>query len=166
MDYLPDARFAINNHVNDSTGMTPFFADHGYHNRSGVEPPEPMEANAMGRAELLAADKISTRQKAMFKWLINNLTWAHDADDSRAPNPDYKVGNMVYVNTNDFSVDKQSRSMSFTQETIILETPKIVGLNAPCRDCRQIRRERSGVYDARQAAIGIMKWGWHYLIAD
>ena len=39
VDYLSDAEFAVNNHVNVSTGMTPFFADHGFHPRSGIEPP-------------------------------------------------------------------------------------------------------------------------------
>ena len=117
VDYLPDAEFAVNNHVNVSTGMIPFFADHGYHPRSGVEPPELFDRSAIGRAELISADKIAARQEAMTKWLVENLTWAQAdqmkyANNSRAPHPDYKVGDMVYVNTKDFSVERQSRSLS------------------------------------------------------
>ena len=117
VDYLPDAEFAANNHVNVSTGMTPFFADHGYHPRTGVEPPQSFDEDATGRAELLSADKITARQEAMTKWLTDNLTWAQadqarHANSSRAPHPDYKVGDWVYVNTRDFSIKKQSRSLS------------------------------------------------------
>ena len=117
VDYLPEAEFAVNNHVNVSTGITPFFADHGYRPRSGIEPPIPYEKGTAGRAELLSADQIAARQEAMRKWLTDNLTWAQAdqtkyANNSRAPHPDYKIGDWVYVNTKDFSVEKQSRSLS------------------------------------------------------
>ena len=74
VDYLPDAEFAVNNHTNASTGMSPFFADHGYHPHSGSEPPQPFDSNVTGRAELMSADKRTARQEAMIKWLIENLT--------------------------------------------------------------------------------------------
>ena len=50
------AEFTANNHVNESTGMTLFFADNGFHPRTGVEPLQHYEGGR--RAELLAADKI------------------------------------------------------------------------------------------------------------
>ena len=31
VDHLPMAEFSANNHINESTGMTPFFADKGFH---------------------------------------------------------------------------------------------------------------------------------------
>lgn len=58
MDHLPNAEFAANNHVNITTGMTPFFADHGYHPRTGCEPPGTSDSTTPGKAELLGADKI------------------------------------------------------------------------------------------------------------
>lgn len=33
VDWLPTAELALNNHVNATTGMTPFFANHGRHPR-------------------------------------------------------------------------------------------------------------------------------------
>ena len=40
VDHLPMAEFLANNHINESTGMTLFFADNGFHPRMGVEPPQ------------------------------------------------------------------------------------------------------------------------------
>ena len=37
VDHLPMAKFAASNHVNTSTSMTPFFADHGFHLHTGIE---------------------------------------------------------------------------------------------------------------------------------
>jgi hypothetical protein len=37
--FLPNAQFAVNNQVSKTTGMTPFFACHAYHPRTGAEPP-------------------------------------------------------------------------------------------------------------------------------
>ena len=39
VDHLPMAEFLANNHINKSTGMTPFFADNGFYPCTGVEPP-------------------------------------------------------------------------------------------------------------------------------
>ena len=52
VDHLPMVEFSANNHVNESTGMTPFFADNGFHSCTGVEPPQAYEKGR--RAELLA----------------------------------------------------------------------------------------------------------------
>ena len=72
VDYLSDAEFAAKNHVNVSTGMTPFFADHGFHPRCGIEPPGTYEGK--GKAEILHADKIIDRQEAMRTWLRDQET--------------------------------------------------------------------------------------------
>ena len=116
VDYLSDAEFAANNHVNVSTGMTPFFADHGFHPRCGIEPPGTYEGK--GRAEILHADKIIERQKAMRTWLRDQLAWAQEeqtrhANKGRQPHPEYKVGDMVYVNAKHFAFERPSRSLSF-----------------------------------------------------
>ena len=40
VDQLPMAEFSANNHINELTGMTPFFADNGFHPQTGVKPPQ------------------------------------------------------------------------------------------------------------------------------
>ena len=40
VDHLPMAEFAANNYIKISTRITLFFADNGFHPRTGVEPPQ------------------------------------------------------------------------------------------------------------------------------
>ena len=114
MDHLPIAEFLANNHVNESTGMTPFFANNGFHPRTGVEPPKAYEGGR--RAELLAADKIVANQEEMVQFLRDQLVWAqeeqaHWANQNRQPHPEYKVGDMVYVDARHFA-EQESKSLS------------------------------------------------------
>ena len=61
--WLPIAEFAINNHENESTGMSPFFANYGWNPRLGLEPrsPLPKDLSAAERAEALKAEAIADR---------------------------------------------------------------------------------------------------------
>ena len=114
-DLLPDAEFAANSNVNASTGMTPFFADHGYEPRSGAEPPSTYEGT--GRAEILHADDLVRKHEDIRKHLQEQLTWAQEeqaryANRDRQPHPEYKVGDRVYVNAKDLKLKKASKSLS------------------------------------------------------
>ena len=75
MDHLPIAEFLANNHVNESTGMTPFFADNGFHPRTGVEPPQAYQGLGQ-RAKLMAGDKIVANQEETLSYLQDQLTWS------------------------------------------------------------------------------------------
>ena len=59
VDHLSMAEFAASNHVNASTGMKLFFANHRFHPRTGIELSGTYEGEQ--QAELLAADKIICR---------------------------------------------------------------------------------------------------------
>ena len=72
VDYLPMAEFSANNHVNESTRVTSFFADNGFHPRTGIEPPQTFES-VNRKAELLNADKIVANQQEMALFLQNQL---------------------------------------------------------------------------------------------
>ena len=75
VDHLPMAEFLANNHVNESIGMTSFFADNGFHPRTGVEPPQAYQDLGQ-RAELMAADKIVANQEQTLSYLQDQLTWS------------------------------------------------------------------------------------------
>ena len=67
VDHLPIAEFAASNHVNALTGMTPFFADHGFHPCTGIEPPEMFKGEQ--KAKILAANKIIAQQGEIIEFL-------------------------------------------------------------------------------------------------
>ena len=59
VDYLLMAEFSANNHINESTRMTPFFADNGFYPRIRNKPPQPQASGSVSqKVELLSADKI------------------------------------------------------------------------------------------------------------
>ena len=72
VDHLPMAEFLANNHVNESTGMTLFFADNSFYPRTGVKPPQAYTESQ--KAELLAADKIVANQEETLSHLQDQLT--------------------------------------------------------------------------------------------
>ena len=45
VDWLPLAEFSMNNQVNETTGISPFFANYGFNPRLGIEPPQPRPPN-------------------------------------------------------------------------------------------------------------------------
>ena len=54
----------------------------------------------------------------MREWLRNQLTWAQEeqtrhANKDRQPHPEYKVGDLVYVNAKHFASERPSRSLGF-----------------------------------------------------
>ena len=116
VDHLPMAEFSANNHINESTGMTPFFADNGFHPRTGIEPPQAYQG-AGRRAELMAADKIIPNQEETLSHLQDQLVWtqneqAHWANQHRQAHPELKVGDMVYVDAKHFNAsERESKSL-------------------------------------------------------
>ena len=117
VDYLFETKFAVNNHVNVFIEMISFFADHDYHLRSDIESFIHYDNDTVGRAELLSADQIAARQEAMKKWLVDNFTWTQIdqtkyVNNFRTSHLDYKINDWIYVNTKNFSIEKQSQSLN------------------------------------------------------
>ncbi len=103
-----------NNFVNTSTGMSPFFADKGYHPRTGAEPPETYTKR--GNTKLEHADKIVARTEATREWLQTQIAWAQEemewhANRTQQPHPEYWLGDEVYVDARHFAAERPSRSL-------------------------------------------------------
>lgn len=116
LDWIPDAEFTANNHVNESTGMTPFFADHGYHPRTGAEPPIPEDSTRNPAIE--AADQLVRRTEAIRQRLQDEIAWAQEeyerhSNRHRSPHPEYRVGDRVYVDARHFAAERPSVSLGF-----------------------------------------------------
>ena len=66
---------------------------------------------------MLAADRIIANQEERLSYLQDQLTWsqqkqAHWANQNCQPHPEYKVGDMVYVDARHFASKRGSKSLS------------------------------------------------------
>jgi Integrase zinc binding domain/Chromo (CHRromatin Organisation MOdifier) domain len=105
-EWLPLAEFAARNVVNSSTGMSPFFANAGYHPRMSFGPPRPTTAT-MSKT-LKASNKEGTdfasKMQEITDLLRTNMLSAQAAQErfanaNRSPAPAYRVGDMVLLST-------------------------------------------------------------------
>src|SRR5437879_3088480 len=74
--WLPIAEFAINNHENKSTGISPFFANYGWNPRLGLEPRRPERLQGLSPAKhtkALKAEAIADRFDKVLQYLKQRL---------------------------------------------------------------------------------------------
>src|SRR5438477_12121321 len=106
VDWLPLAEFAANNVVSETTGVSPFFANYGFHPRLGTEPsaPRPPNLSPTQKREFQKANAVADR----FERIIDQLKalarqsaarYEEDANRNRADAPQYAPGDQVWVST-------------------------------------------------------------------
>ncbi|KAK4170630.1 hypothetical protein QBC36DRAFT_201019 [Triangularia setosa] len=91
VDWLPLAEFTSNNYTSETTGLSPFFANYGWHPRMGTEP----FLKAGTAAERIK--RVTARCQAFMTEAQENQ--AHYADTHRQQHPAYTEGELVWVNT-------------------------------------------------------------------
>ncbi|KAE8826953.1 hypothetical protein HRS9139_08125 [Pyrenophora teres f. teres] len=117
--WLPIAEFQANDTVNSSTGMTPFFADLGYHPRSGIHPQENIETDLPRptRDQIVRADEMMNSNADLVAHLKEQLRWAQQeqsaqANTSRHAVPLYQVGDKVWVSTVNWSTPSGTKKLN------------------------------------------------------
>ncbi|KAH0375210.1 hypothetical protein KCU92_g10240, partial [Aureobasidium melanogenum] len=104
--WIPSCEFAVNNWVNSSTNVSPFFANYGQHPRMGFEPrPTTDFARIDNQAHLLSAQSAEGFAQAMERlqeFIRGEMLFAQEvfreyADRNRTPAPDYAVGDLVFL---------------------------------------------------------------------
>ena len=117
-DCLPLAEFAINNVTSESTGLSPFFANYGYHPRMGVEPSQgpvpPMTPQQ--KKEYLKGESIADKFERITKQVRTAMEeaqtkQAYYANQKRVEAPLYKEGEYVFVTTKNLKTDRPSRKL-------------------------------------------------------
>lgn len=117
-ELLPMAEFAARNAVSASTGVTPFFANHGHHPRMSFGPPRPLykgatrairDANTFGTAFV---DKM----EQILEVLKTNLATARASQEqfanaNRQPAPSYRVGDQVFLDTRNITTAREMKKL-------------------------------------------------------
>jgi hypothetical protein len=106
---LPLAEFAYNNTPNETTGLSPFFANKGYHPQLTVHPERDV---ASARAREFAVDL-----GELHDYLKDNIRQAQQryqksANSRRLPPPDFQIGDKVYVKAEFFRTTRPSKKLS------------------------------------------------------
>jgi hypothetical protein len=112
-DWLPLAEFAANNVISETTGVSPFFANYGFHPKLGVEPMKPCPPGLTGtrRRQFQRANTIADR----FQRILAQLTalakqsaqrFEDTANDHRSAAPRYTVGQEVYIDTRNMKTNR------------------------------------------------------------
>jgi hypothetical protein len=91
---LPPAEFSYNNVPSATTGVSPFFANKGYHPNMAVYPERNMTS---ARAHDYAVDLDELHQFLHSKMASAQKRYQGPADAKRLPAPDFKVGDQVFV---------------------------------------------------------------------
>ena len=108
-DLLPLAEFTYNNTPHDSTGVTPFFANKGYH------PVLNWEFSKIPNAKVL---EVAQDWDSLNKYLREHLKVAMEratyfANQNRRPTPNWNVGDKVYLNTKNIKTKRPTKKFDW-----------------------------------------------------
>jgi len=107
VDLLPLAEFAYNNTPSATTGVSPFFANKGYHPNISVYLERDMTS---AWAHDYAVSRESLHQYLQEEMANAQLRYQGLADAKRTLAPDFKVGNQVYMKAKYFQSTRPSKS--------------------------------------------------------
>jgi transposase InsO family protein len=118
--WLPLAEFTANNSPSETTGLTPFFANYGWHPRMGTEPggPRPPEMTPQQLREYEAANFYTDRLQARLYHVWAAMRAAQNryeliANRDRQPAPVYREGDEVFVSMENMAAaGRPSESLS------------------------------------------------------
>ena len=106
---LPLAEFAYNNAPSATTGVSPFFANKGYHPNISVYPERDMTST---HARDYAVDLESLHQYLRKEMANAQQHYQGPADAKRSPAPDFKVGDQAYIKAKYFRSTRPSKKLS------------------------------------------------------
>ena len=106
---LPLAEFAFNNTPSSTTGISPFFANKGYHPNLTIHPERDL---ASSRAKDLIVDLDELHQELKATIAEAQLRYQGPADARRAPPPEFSVGKQAFVKAKFFRTNRPSHKLS------------------------------------------------------
>jgi reverse transcriptase-like protein/integrase-like protein len=113
VDWLPLAEFAANNVISETTNVSPFFANYGFHPRLGIEPSSPCPPNlsAAQKAQFYRANVVANRFERILDLLKalakqSQQRYEDNANAHREDAPKFRVGDQVYVDTRNMKTNR------------------------------------------------------------
>jgi len=131
---LPMAEFAYNNSVTTGNGISPFYANYGFHPRT-LDPPNPDEEPINSASTVYAHWMKAVQDGARRGLEASQERMRRYEDPNRKPPPAYQVGDLVMLNGRNIKTHRPSRKMDhknhgpFQIEKII--SPLTVRLTLP-----------------------------------
>jgi len=108
-DVLPLAKFTYNNAPSTMTGVSPFFANKGYHPNLAVHPKHDL---SLAQAREYTVDLESLHEYLCEEMAAAQKRYQGPADARRSPTPDFKVGDQVFVKAKYFRSTQPSKKLS------------------------------------------------------
>ena len=106
---LPLTEFAYNNMPSATTGITPFYANKGYHLNITVHPEHDL-ASAHARNFVTDLDELHQELK---QHIANAQCWYQgSADSRRLPAPDFNIGSQAFVKAQFFRTTRPSKKLT------------------------------------------------------
>jgi hypothetical protein len=114
------AEFVANNSVATATGVTPFFATRGTHPRMveaefalpPVTPSGPRKIDEQSAADF-ALEMTNLHQHLRQEMARAQLTQSESANRLRRVHPNYKLGDLVYVSTRNWSTTRPTKKLDY-----------------------------------------------------
>jgi len=110
---LPLAEFVYNNAENSSTGMSPFFANYGYHPRAAPKIRKEPSTYEHPTAEALADHLEEVHMELRSALEDAQRKYKRKYDRKAQPAPSFKVGDLVWLNRKNIETTRPSRKLDF-----------------------------------------------------
>jgi hypothetical protein len=112
-EWLPLAEFAANSNRSDTTGISPFFANYGFHPRMGFEP-----VPADNRPVTRDAEAFARKMEDVIDYARSAMTAAqarHEeaANRSRQPARQYRVGQLVWLDARNIKTLRPQKKLDW-----------------------------------------------------
>src|SRR5882724_2720657 len=108
-ELLPLAEFAYNNTPSATTGVTPFFANKGYHLNITIHPERDL---ASACAQVFITDLDELHQQLWLHMAEAQCQYQLPADSRRTPAPEFEISSQVYIKAQFFHMTRPSKKLS------------------------------------------------------